>query len=366
VTGFAHSASGLQVNPAAAARRLLDQLDADRSGQLSPAEAQAGLLPKGFADLDADGDGFLAESELRRGLDGAADELPNLAIPEMNSVGAMELPVAVAMGACDFISAMDTARVAEWNMWYHVLNCGFPLKVSGETDFPCMSSTAVGQGRVYVHLGPTDRIDFGRWCAALAAGRSYVSDGYAHALRFAVNGAVPGDTVRLDAPGTVAVTARVAFAPETPEAVAYGTRTPDGGRRLVGDTVTLHGPRSERLVRGGERLVEIVVNGQAVAARPVPADGREHDVEFRVPIDRSSWVALRHFPQLHTNPVDVIVAGKPIRTSQRSARWCEETIRQLWRVRKNNVAPAERGEADRTFQAAIEEYRRRGAEAAAE
>ena len=54
----------------------------------------------------------------------------------MNGVGAMEICVTVAHGACDFISAMDTPRTAEWNMWYHILNCGFPLKVSGETDFP--------------------------------------------------------------------------------------------------------------------------------------------------------------------------------------------------------------------------------------
>src|SRR5213076_2982423 len=97
-------------------------------------------------------------------------------------------------------------------------------------------------------------------------------------------------------PGAVTVTARVAFAPETPESVAYGTRSSEGGRRLVGDTVTLHGSRSDRLV-----------NGRPVASHTVPADGREHDLEFRVPIDRSSWVALRQFPQLHTNPVDVIV-----------------------------------------------------------
>jgi hypothetical protein len=361
VTGFAHSASGLQINPTAASRRLLTQLDADKSGQLSPTEAAAGLLPKDFAALDADGDGFLSEAELRRGIDRAADELPNLAIPEMNSVGAMELPVAVAMGACDFISAMDTAHVGEWNMWYHVLNCGFPLKASGETDFPCMSSTAVGQGRVYVQLGPTERLDFPRWCGGLAAGRSYVSDGYAHALQFTVGDASSGQTIRLDAPMTVMVKARVAFAPETPEAVAYGTRIPEGGRRLIGDTVTLHGARSDRLIPGGERLVEIVVNGKPVASRSVPADGREHDLEFGVPIDRSSWIALRHFPQLHTNPVDVLVAGKPIRVSRQSARWCEETIHQLWRVRSRGIAASERGEAEQAFHAAVEEYRRRGA-----
>ena len=64
----------------------------------------------------------------------------------MNSVGAMKIGVSAALGACDFVSAMDTARIPDWNMWYHLLNCGFPIKVSGETDFPCMSGSRVGQG----------------------------------------------------------------------------------------------------------------------------------------------------------------------------------------------------------------------------
>ena len=58
----------------------------------------------------------------------------------MNGAGAMEICVSTAAGVCDFISAMDTERIPELNTWYHLLNCGFPLKLSGETDFPCMSS----------------------------------------------------------------------------------------------------------------------------------------------------------------------------------------------------------------------------------
>ena len=93
------------------------------------------------------------------------------------------------MGVCDFISAMDTARLPEWNCWYHIMNCGFPLKVSGETDFPCMSGTRVGQGRVYVQLGRgVEKIDFREVVRGPRAGRSYVSDGYAHALEFTVDG----------------------------------------------------------------------------------------------------------------------------------------------------------------------------------
>ena len=81
--------------------------------------------------------------------------------------------MSVAEGLCDFISAMDTPRTAEWNTRYHLLNCGFPLKVSGETDFPCMSGTRVGQGRVYVRLGDVESIDFDDWCEGLRLGRRF-------------------------------------------------------------------------------------------------------------------------------------------------------------------------------------------------
>jgi hypothetical protein len=364
ITGYAHSASGLQINPAAAARQLLAKADAGTNDKVSVAEAAKILLPEPFGTIDADGDGALTEVELRESHNRAADRLPNLAIPEMNGVGAMEIPVTVSEGLCDFISAMDTPRIQEWNMWYHLLNCGFPLKVSGETDFPCMSSRSVGQGRVYVQLGKVERVDFADWCAGLAAGRSYVSDGYAHALAFSVAGRMPGSgDVQIKEPGKVTVCAKVAFAKATPLAVAHGGIVPQAGRRVVGDTVVLHGPRNEQMLQGGDRLVEIVVNGRAVASREVPADGEIHDLEFAIPIDRSSWVALRHFPQLHTNPVNVIVAGRPIRASRNSALWCIETIEQLWRNRRNAIAAAERDVARKTFDRAIDRYRQIASEA---
>ena len=363
VTGYAHSASGLAIDPAAAAKRLSEKLDADRDGQISRDEAAPGLLPESFATIDADGDGQLSERELVASHDRAADQLPNLAIPEMNGVGAMEICVTAAEGVCDFISAMDTRRIQEWNTWYHLLNCGFPIKVSGETDFPCMSSRRVGQGRVYVRLGPRETLEFGDWCMGLAKGRSYVSDGFAHALEFSVQGTRPGENdVTLDAAEKVEVVATVCFAPETPEAVAQGIVTPRGGRRLVGDTVELHGPRSEKLAVGGDRLVEVVVNGHAAASQKVPADGKIHELRFSIPVERSSWVALRHFPQLHTNPVHVIVAGRPIRASRESARWCEETIDLLWKNRQNAISPAERDEARETFDRAKKTYQQIAAE----
>jgi hypothetical protein len=365
ITGYAHSASGLHIDPPAAAKWLLERADADRSDSLSATEAERALLPQTFEKIDVDGDRVLTEPELRDSVDRVADQLPNFAVPAMTGVGAMEIAVTAAEGVCDFISAMDTPRIQEWNTWYHLLNCGFPIKVSGETDFPCMASRAVGQGRVHVQLGKTERVDFATWCAGLAAGRSYVSDGYAHALEFSVNGQKPGEKDLALANGrNVTVRAKVAFAEETPLAVAYGGIIPERGRRLVGDTVLLHGPRTEQIVKGGSRLVEIIVNGHPVASREIPADGQIHEIEFTIQIDHSSWVALRHFPQLHTNPVNVLVAEEPIRASRVSALWCIETIDLLWKNRGRSIAPAEREEAKATFDRAIDRYRQIAREAA--
>src|SRR6516162_8375925 len=150
-------------------------------------------------------------------------------------------------------------------------------------------------------------------------------------------GKAPGyGDVALEKPGKVQARAKVAFAAETPLGTAVGGNVPAGKNRLV----------------------ELVVNGVAVASQEVPADDRIHEVDFDVKIDRSSWVALRHFPQMHTNPVNVIVSGKPIRASRQSAHWCVGCIEQLWRVRARLIADNERSEAEQTFQRAIQAYRK--------
>ena len=365
IAGYAHSASGLAIDPAAASKRLRSNHDQNADNVLSQSEAERCLLPEPFDKIDKNGDRLIDEIELTASHQRVADQLPNLAIPEMNGVGAMEICVSTAEGVCDFISAMDTRRIQEWNTWYHLLNCGFPLKVSGETDFPCMSSRRVGQGRVYVRLSDEiatqskpDALSFDAWCTGLAQGRSYVSDGFAHALDFQVNDTRPGtDDVQLQSAETVIVTTTVTFAPETPTTVAQGLVIPSAGKRLVGDTVDLHGPRVENLARGGDRQIEVIVNGKAVAAKVVAADGQLHRLRFEIPVTESSWIALRHFPQLHTNPVNVIVASKPIRASRGSARWCEQTIELLWKNRQSKIAPAERDEAFQTFENAKAKYR---------
>ena len=106
-----------------------------------------------------------------RGKDGP-NGLPNYSIPPYDGIGANEYIVDVThevpgpdgkpVPAVDFISTMDTDRKAELNMWYHTLNCGFRVRASGETDFPCISGERVGMGRVYVKVD--GKLDYDRWC----------------------------------------------------------------------------------------------------------------------------------------------------------------------------------------------------------
>jgi hypothetical protein len=106
-----------------------------------------------------------------------------------------------------------------------------------------------------------------------------------------------------------------------------------------------------------------VVNGQVVSSKQVLPDSQPHELEFSAKIDRSSWVAVRHFPQMHTNPVNVFVGSQPIRASRQSALWCIAAIEQLWRARNERIGPQERDEARKTFWSAIDRYRQIAKEA---
>jgi hypothetical protein len=140
----------------------------------------------------------------------------------------------------------------------------------------------------------------------------------------------------LEKPGSVAISAKVTFASDSPLGTAVGAAMPEGKNRLV----------------------EFVMNGKVIKAMEIPADGKIHDISFKYEVNQSSWIALRSYPQMHTNPVNIKVGGKPIRVSKDSAKWCIGVIEQLWRVRKNAIAENERVEAEKTFLKAIEVYKK--------
>jgi hypothetical protein len=104
--------------------------------------------------------------------------------------------------------------------------------------------------------------------------------------------------------------------------------------------------------------VEAIVNSYPADKKEIVADGSLQDVAFEVPIERSSWVALRLYPSAHTNPVFVIVDNHPIRTSRRSAEWCLRGVDQCWKEKQKFYAEAEQEEAARAYDHAREVYRK--------
>ena len=83
-------------------------------------------------------------------------------MPPFDGIGANEFIVDVTHDAVDFISACDTPFVHELNIWYHTLNCGYRTRISGETDFPCITDERVGAGRSYVQIAGA--LSYDAWC----------------------------------------------------------------------------------------------------------------------------------------------------------------------------------------------------------
>lgn len=288
------------------------------------------------------------------GLQTASKELPNLEIPPFDGIGANEYIVDVVHDAVDFISSVDTPAPYELNIWYHTLNCEYRCRISGETDFPCIYGERVGLGRSYVKLdgGP---LDFDRWTEGIKLGRSYVSDGRSHLVDFQVNGVevgTNGSEVRLDHPGEVTIRAEAAaYLPAELTELGRAIRSRPLDQKPYWDVERARIGESRRVP------VELVVNGRAVARVELEADGTFRPVEFKATIPHSSWVALRIYPSSHTNPLFVVVDGKPIRASRQSAEWCLKSVDQCWSQKEKAIRPAEREEAREAYEAARRAYR---------
>lgn len=108
--------------------------------------------------------------------------------------------------------------------------------------------------------------------------------------------------------------------------------------------------------------VEVLINGFPVARHTLSADGHTEDLRFLVPMERSGWIAVRIFPSSHTNPVFVLVDGKPIR-EKRSLEWCLKGVDQCWSQKEKLIAPKEEADAVAAYEHARKTYRERIGEA---
>lgn len=282
-------------------------------------------------------------------------QLPNFRLPAYNGIGANEYIVDIThdvpgpdgklVPAVDFISAMDTNRVAEWNMWYHSLNAGYRVKVSGETDFPCIYGQRVGIGRVYCKQKGQPNYD--EWCQAIGDGKCYVSDGTTHLMDFQavapqkVVMGVDGSEVKLDQPGKMTFTVQAA-------SLTHGVSS---FPRVSG--ITPAEPQNE---------VELIVNGYVVDTKRISRHGEKDTLTFSdIKIDKSSWVAVRVYPHAHTNPIFVIVDKKPIR-QKASIEWCLQGVDQCWKEKKKTYQQSEQADAEAAYEHARKMYRERLAE----
>ena len=289
------------------------------------------------------------------GLKVDGDELPNYNMPPFDGIGANEYIVDVVHDAVDFISTVDTPAVWELSIWYHTLNCGFRTRISGETDFPCIYGERVGLGRIYVKM-PPGPLDFDAWVDGLKEGRSYVGDGKSHLLDFTVGGVPVGEKsptgeisqLNLEKPGPVTITARIA------------ARLGETPNLEIKNRPLEHQPywdvERARIAESQKVPVELIVNGQSVETQEVVANGEIVPLQFEASIDRSSWVALRIFPSSHTNPVFVIVDGKPIRASRRSAQWCLDAVEVCWDAKVERIREEERDAAREAYNIASQTY----------
>ena len=287
------------------------------------------------------------------------DDLPNYEVPGYDGIGANEYIVDVThqlpgpdgelVPAVDFLSMCDTPPVWELNVWYHTLNAGFRTRVSGETDFPCIYGERVGLGRSYVQID--GQVSYAKWVGGVSLGRAYVSDGRSHLIDFQVGGTPVGrrnSEARLAEIGPITASARVA-------ALLDEQIDRNMDRRL--DSKPYWHVEKARKDSSRQVVVELIVNGQAVAQQAITADGTLGDVSFDVDIERSSWVALRIFPSSHTNPVFVIVDDKPIRASSRSAQWCLDSVDKCWSQKERFIDQNEMDDALAAYEHARVVYR---------
>src|SRR6185436_3627079 len=127
---------------------------------------------------------------------------------------------------------------------------------------------------------------------------------------------------RLEAPTKVTVTAKPAAMlteKRDPSLKPYSeviARAQGKGSKWAGELKPFWHVERARIGDTRDVKVEVIVNGYPVASKTVRADGTAADLSFDVPLERSSWVALRILGTAHTNPVFVVVGGKPVRASR--------------------------------------------------
>ncbi len=215
----------------------------------------------------------------------------------------MEAPVAAALGKVDAMNLFDPYwNDVEYDLWYRMLNTGARLPASTGSDWCARLPASTGSdwfvcsaNRVYTHSDPA--FQYADWLQALRAGKTFITNG--PALSIAVNGEEPGATVHSE-PGS-------------------------------GVNVGVEWKSHYRVER-----VEIVQDGNPVAAEEFPGGSTEGSFNAEVPVSTDGWIAARlgssardSFAQAqwaHTSPVYIDAGGAPPSVRAADARWLVDNI----------------------------------------
>jgi hypothetical protein len=203
--------------------------------------------------------------------------------------------------------------------YYALLNCGQRLRPTGGTASG-VHPVPLGFGRVYVHL--PDGFSYEAWMDGLNRGRSFVTTG--PMLPVSLDGFDPGRT--FTRPGT------------------YHLR----GNALADTSID---------------RVEIVINGRI--ARTIRGGRPEVRIDEEIPIESSSWVAVRCFEArpdgrirfAHTGPWHIDVEGRPLRPPRDEVEYLIRRVEEEIARSRDLIPPealAEYESALRVYRAAAE------------
>ncbi|HEX4934472.1 MAG TPA: CehA/McbA family metallohydrolase, partial [Gemmatimonadaceae bacterium] len=156
--------------------------------------------------------------------------------------------------------------VGTTELWYRLLNAGFPVAPSGGTDVMTdfHRTMAVGATRVYVR--PDGPLNWPNYFAALKAGRSFVTTG--PMLQLSVDGMQPGDVIAAsrELPFTLKLASAVAV--DSVAIVVNGKTVWSGAKPDASGTAAYAG--KIRVPAGGWVAARVV--GPATAAWPAMAE----------------------------------------------------------------------------------------------
>ncbi len=196
-----------------------------------------------------------------------------------------EVAADIVLGKIDAVEINMAQWAVQLREWYRYLNCGYRVAAVGGTD-KMSAGMPVGAIRTYALLDAGVPFSFEAWSAAVRAGRTFTTTGPLVDLH--VEGHRPGDELAL----------------------------PAGGGRLHVEAI------AESVVPF--HALEVVVNGEVVAAREAEQGMYRAAIDEPVTIPGSAWIAARCISRMnrwvgsprlvaaHTSPVYVIAGGEEL------------------------------------------------------